>query len=142
MLCNGWHDLTNEEYHAGEGLSSSALKVILRSAAHYNCPRVDRPKSKALTLGTAVHTAVLEPDEYVRNYRTTQQCSECTVKGTQCTNTGVTMAGGEWYCGVHNKRLQSDDGITALTEKESEMCAGISRSVLKHASDIIHPLRH
>ena len=67
-------NLTNAEYHASEGISASGLKLIGRSPLHYWAAYLDpkrepRVETPALKLGTAIHTAVLEPmrfaDEYV-----------------------------------------------------------------------------
>ena len=57
-------DLTNEEYHADRtGYSCSSLKTMLRSPAHFlasrNAPHEESSSSQ--NLGTATHTAVLEP---------------------------------------------------------------------------------
>jgi exodeoxyribonuclease VIII len=57
--------ITNEAYHAQEALSASGAKRILRSVAHYLVPTETTP---AMMLGTAIHTAVLEPDEFVKTY--------------------------------------------------------------------------
>ena len=65
-------DISNEDYHAGPGLSSSGVKQILKSPLHYKHQYIDGNKSggsAAMALGTIVHTLVLEPslfdDEYV-----------------------------------------------------------------------------
>ncbi len=56
--------LTNEEYHACEGLSASAIKVLLK------CPKIFHhqyimgnrgEETKAMRIGTALHTLILEP---------------------------------------------------------------------------------
>lgn len=59
--------MTNDEYHAARGTSSSHIKdVIEQSLLHYwyNHERPDREpvEKKAFDFGTATHTAVLEPD--------------------------------------------------------------------------------
>jgi hypothetical protein len=65
-LCPFFTDLlSNEEYHAMPGLSSSAFKAFCQSPAKYkeylakkNDEEEDKP---ALILGTLIHTMVLEP---------------------------------------------------------------------------------
>lgn len=50
-------------YHKGPGFSSSGLKEVLRSPAHYRAYLEAPPKdSAALRIGTLIHLAVLEPD--------------------------------------------------------------------------------
>lgn len=65
--------ITNEAYHQGPGISKSHLDVAARSLAHYWAAYVD-PKRKpreatpAMILGTAIHTAILEPDDLAKSY--------------------------------------------------------------------------
>lgn len=62
--------LTNAEYHALTGvISKSHLDEIHRSPAHYwarylDPDRVPEPPTEAMQLGTALHTAVLEPEQW------------------------------------------------------------------------------
>lgn len=66
--------LTNAEYHARPEISKSGLDLVRRSPLHYwnrflNPDRVIEPPTLAMTLGSALHTRVLEPhlydDEYI-----------------------------------------------------------------------------
>lgn len=57
----------NEVYHASEGISSTGLKLMLRSPAHYRF-QAKREPSRAMHLGTAIHTALLEPDRFRDEY--------------------------------------------------------------------------
>lgn len=65
-------DLTNEQYHKSPGISKSGLAVLARSPEHYQqwLNEREEPKedSKALIVGTAVHTAVLEPGLFAEKY--------------------------------------------------------------------------
>lgn len=61
--------MPNDVYHSHpEGISSSGLKLVERSPAHYRY-QAGRAPSRAMEIGTAVHAALLEPqvfaDEYV-----------------------------------------------------------------------------
>lgn len=60
----GIHDgIPSEQYHALEALSSSGIKKLLRSPAHYLLERTkSTPPTDSMRIGTAVHTLVLEPD--------------------------------------------------------------------------------
>lgn len=67
------YDLDNAVYHESEGLSSSGLKLFKRAPIYYYDRYLapDRESAKetpALLLGTQIHTAVLEPDRYFRDY--------------------------------------------------------------------------
>lgn len=51
-----------DQYHASAALSSSGIKKLLRSPAHYVVERTKAAEpSEAMRIGTAVHTLLLEP---------------------------------------------------------------------------------
>lgn len=58
-------DISNAEYHATEGISSSMLKEAARSLSHcyakYFDPAREKKTTPAMDFGTCVHTMVLEP---------------------------------------------------------------------------------
>lgn len=64
-------DSTNEEYHSDRGsISSTALKVLLRSPAHFRAYQCG-PQRKQLDsqrIGTATHAAVFEPHRFSKDY--------------------------------------------------------------------------
>ena len=59
--------MPNDAYHAYEGVSKSSLDLISRSPAHYMCGAKQKSK-RHLELGTALHTAVLEPERFLNEY--------------------------------------------------------------------------
>lgn len=59
--------LSNSAYHAGPGVSKSQLDKLSKSPFHYHAhylslKRVSSYETPAMRFGTAVHTAILEPD--------------------------------------------------------------------------------
>jgi exodeoxyribonuclease VIII len=66
--------ISNEEYHTGEGVSKSGLDLIHdQSPLHYWSKYLDpnrepRKETPALKLGQALHTAILEPEEFDNRY--------------------------------------------------------------------------
>ena len=64
-----YRNISNSEYHSGEGLGSSHLRELLRSPLHY-ITRVNTPSKEtpAMKLGTAVHCAILEPERFEIEY--------------------------------------------------------------------------
>lgn len=62
--------ISNEDYHADKSIiSSSALKEILRSPEHYrHYADHQKEETDAMAYGTAIHTIVLEPDEFTNRY--------------------------------------------------------------------------
>lgn len=67
----GVHKLTNEEYHASEGLSKSMLTAFDSDPASLEwqktCP-VDDDKMTTLDFGSAFHTSILEPELFLDQY--------------------------------------------------------------------------
>ena len=66
-------DIPGDTYHAMPGLSSSQLKSMAISPAHFYGAHVDplrpeREDTPQFKLGRLVHTVVLEPDKYVMDY--------------------------------------------------------------------------
>jgi len=58
-------DMAAEKYHAVDALSKSMMSKILKSPAHYRAALEEHQEpSKAMQMGTAIHTAVLEPHLY------------------------------------------------------------------------------
>ncbi len=69
MLPGIYTDISNQAYHRGEGLSSSDLKLIARSPAHYKAAKGAEPReTDAMKLGTATHTLILEPERFESEY--------------------------------------------------------------------------
>lgn len=60
-------NMPNDAYHKYEGISKSGLDLVNRSPAHYHF-RAPRSPSRTLELGTALHTAILEPERYKAEY--------------------------------------------------------------------------
>lgn len=66
-IADGWYHLSNEDYHAMEGVSKSMMSKILDCPARINQPGEDEDKD-SLQFGSAFHTAVLEPDKFSKEY--------------------------------------------------------------------------
>lgn len=60
-------DVPNEVYHGFAGISKSSLDVLERSPAHlfYGAKR---EATRAMEIGTAIHTALLEPERFKAEY--------------------------------------------------------------------------
>lgn len=64
-------DSTMEEYHSDRGsVSSTALKALLRSPAHFKEAQLGRQKRQldSQRIGSAVHAAVFEPQRFAQQY--------------------------------------------------------------------------
>lgn len=65
----GAHEgVSNEDYHASEGIGSTSLKRIRRSPAHYRYPK-PYDSTRAKEIGSATHCSVLEPERFQQDYR-------------------------------------------------------------------------
>jgi hypothetical protein len=58
--------LSNERYHKSEGVSKSGLDLIDRSPAHFKAKSFE--STRAMEIGTAIHTAILEPELFGNEY--------------------------------------------------------------------------
>ena len=110
-----YKDISNQDYHAGAGLSSSDLKQLDRSPLHYITskqePHVETP---SMRLGTAVHCAVLEPERFKLDYIQAPELDKRTKAGKE-----------QWA------ELEQS-GKIILTSDEYQKVIGMSQSVLNH----------
>lgn len=70
---HGLIEMTNEEYHSGDGISKSHLDVVAKSPLHYWSKYLDPNRepeapTPAMILGSATHCAILEPDLFPAQY--------------------------------------------------------------------------
>jgi exodeoxyribonuclease VIII len=85
--------MPNDVYHSHPGgVSSSGLKLVERSPAHYRYQAARAP-SRAMEIGTAIHTALLEPERFATDYvllkdvkdrRASEYKAATKVHGTEC----------------------------------------------------------
>ena len=97
-----YYGISNENYHAGPGVSKSQLDDIADTPALYlwrkNAP-VDTTKTKTLDLGTAFHCRVLEPEEFSNRFIVAPEFNRRTPAGKEeekaflmeCASTGKTV---------------------------------------------------
>ena len=97
-----YHDITNQEYHSGPGVSKSQLDDIAISPAVYQWKKsapVDEEKLTALDMGTALHCLLLEPDEFESRFIIAPEFNRRTTAGKEsekeflddCKATGKTV---------------------------------------------------
>lgn len=61
-------NVTNKEYHSGPGISKSNLDHVGRSFNHFLEASKIRKETPSMRKGTALHTALLEPDKFDKEY--------------------------------------------------------------------------
>ena len=64
--------LTNEEYHASEGISASGIKLLLKCPKKYHWQYIlgnrEGGSTEALKFGSGLHTLLLEPKKFEEEY--------------------------------------------------------------------------
>jgi len=64
-----YSDIDNAAYHSSNGISKSGLDLIAQSPEHYQTVKKHpKPSIPAWVVGTALHTIILEPDEFDNRY--------------------------------------------------------------------------
>jgi len=64
-------DMSNDDYHSYGGISKSGLDKISRSPAHYKYG-ARKEATRPMAVGTAIHTAILEPERFAAEYCITE----------------------------------------------------------------------
>lgn len=114
--------MENDAYHAHPAISKSHLDQINRSPLHYwsaflDPQREPREPTPAMVIGTAVHTHVLELDQWDRRYVTAPVgIDRRTKKGRE-----------EWQV-----FMTASQGRTVLSAKDAEQAMMVGQAVWKH----------
>ena len=114
-------DMPAAQYHAVDALSKSMMSKILKSPAHYKAALEEHQEpTKSMQMGTAIHTAVLEPQLYSQVVAVVPPDID-----------GRTKEGKQWK-EAHKSRIH-------LTHAEDIDVQGVANSVRRHPFwDIIH----
>lgn len=122
---NRWQEnLSNEEYHEDRfHLSSSAVRLVLRSPAHFYSDFVLREakteQTSAMKFGTLVHSLILEPQEFRARLRSMPDFGDMrSSKNREQRDSWIADQ-------PENALLVSSEDMSALT--------GITQSVLRHS---------
>lgn len=115
--------IPNEQYHAGPGISQSALSVVSRSPLHYWAQYIDpdreaREPSPAMKLGSAIHAAVLEPDLFAQRYVPAPKVDRRTKEGKSIWEELVALA--------------DQNGAELLPADDFRTCQAIAQQVRSH----------
>src|SRR5690349_3941280 len=78
---NGLFRVPMDLYHAGPGISSTGIKEILKSPAHYKAYLEGQEDTDAFRLGRLVHMRLLEPEAYVDSVVISPQVDARTKEG-------------------------------------------------------------
>lgn len=128
------YDFPAAEYHKLPLCSKHALDTLWEySPMHLQWHRQNPPNpTPAMIFGSAVHTAVLEPEKFDAEFLVAGQCGATVAKtGNRCANQGTkfTEATG-WVCGVHGKGLTSQvDESQLISADDKERITNIVRAI-------------
>lgn len=118
----GLVEISNDDYHAGPGISKSHLDVIAeKSPLHYwykyiNPDRVRDEPTPDMKLGSAIHSAILEPDLFESDYIVSPAFNRRTKEGRA----------------LAAEFEEENAGKTVLTLDDYEICLAIRDRVYKH----------
>lgn len=115
--------ISNDAYHGGAGVSKSGLDVLARSPLHYWAKYLDPNReptepTPAMRLGTAIHTAVLEPDEFARRHHVAPKVDRRTKDGKT-----------EWEAAVMAAQVA---GAELISADDFATCQAIAAQVRQH----------
>lgn len=118
-----YEGVTNAEYHGGPGLSKSGLDVMARSPLHYWSRYLDPQRepvepTASMKLGTAIHTAVLEPDEFSKRHHVAPAVDRRTKDGKAVWEAAVATA--------------EEAGAELISASDALVCNAISAQVRSH----------
>jgi exodeoxyribonuclease VIII len=127
-----WKQISNEEYHSEyrNYLSSSDLRRLLRSPAHYRAPSTS--STPAQEIGTLAHMAILEPYEWKTRCQPSPKIDRRTKEGkaladwqaSQETERGIKFISEDVYSQIESiaASVQSSVGTSGLlTEGVAEL---------------------
>jgi hypothetical protein len=112
--------LSSHDYHAGPGISSSQLKKAASEIVDYYFPKPYT--SAAMDLGTAVHSAILEPDDFERRYIVRPKMDRRTKEG---------KAAYDDFLATYGARIDAGEIIEIADDVREQACR-IRDAVLNH----------
>jgi exodeoxyribonuclease VIII len=106
--------ISNDAYHGGPGVSKSGLDLVARSPLHYwsrylDPNREEREPTPAMRLGTAIHTAVLEPGEFAKRHHVAPAVDRRTKDGKATWEAAVDAA-----AAAGAELISNDDALTCM----------------------------
>lgn len=106
--------MSNEDYHAYDAISKSGLDLIDRSPAHFS-HQEPREATRAMAIGTAIHTAIFEPERFQSDYLLLRDVTDR-------------------RSSEYKQAIKTHDAELVLTRKEADHVAGMQETVRSNAS--------
>jgi len=108
--------MTDRDYHAMPHLSSTSIRRLLRSPAHYKAGLVATEDTEAMRLGRAIHTGLLEPDSFMERFAISPKCDK------------RTKAGKEQFAAF----TEASEGKTVISEDDSHLIQEMTYALEAH----------
>lgn len=114
-------DISNHDYHTGPGISNSGLNLLRKSPRHYWAAYLDpdreaKEETPALRLGSAIHSAVLEPHKFADEFCCAPDVDRRTKEGKE----------------IYAAFIAESGDKTVLSAKEYLNVQRVVESVLRH----------
>ncbi len=135
-----YENVPSATYHAWDAVSSSRLGWLRRSPAHLMAYIAQPPEDTAAqVIGRAVHTAILEPEQFASTFAVAEQCSAIKKDNDRCTNTGTLyhLKRG-WVCGIpahcRGAADEFDASRVSISPEQWATCVGTRAAAYAHMS--------
>lgn len=113
-------NIPNEDYHASKGISASGIKLIMdcpkRYWYQYLSGEYERTESKAMTIGTVVHTLALEPDTFLDRFFVLPNIDRRTKEGKA----------------LYAKAMEESQGKQVITDEIYQTAKAMAKSITDH----------
>lgn len=144
-------DLPMKDYLADPGVGSSTLLTVGVSLALTQAElkgRQDDAGSDDATLGSLIHTALLEPDLLESEYATGGTCQAVLGsgkrKGEPCGASGTLRgADGAWYCGRHTNGVEpAAEDLPVVTPAQMAIALNLRDACTNSSHPLFNPAAH
>ena len=128
-----YHDISNEDYHAGDGVSKSQLDMIAVDPSllpWQKAAPVDTEKLQALDMGSALHCLLLEPEEFDKRFIVAPEFNRRTTAGKQDEAAFL-----KDVAGMGMTVMSADDGRKLHLMRGSAMAHPAARWLLEQEGD-------
>lgn len=117
-----YYGQTFEEYLAINAINASGLKEVEKSEAHYWAAYLDpkreiKEPSQAMKLGTAIHTAILEPEKFNGTYAVAPDVDRRTKEGKE----------------AYIAFMKDVGGLKVISSEDRDICKKIQEKIRGHA---------
>lgn len=119
----GQVQMSNEDYHAAPGISSSGLQYLDESVLHFDNKHLFQANSTAFTFGSLVHKLILEPGDFAKEFAVSPKFDLRTNAGKE--------GKAEFEKTNQGKTVVNDDDL-ATAQRMAANCMAIAGNLFRH----------